>query len=594
MQEEAIAQRLEQACQDPSLIFQVTQHDTELQICINRELDQPIDYSALQQRICDAIASLQLPQLRGLWLYSRVLGTVDPDWQTYVSLPTEEAIFDAAIAPADKEATDASQPSKSQYCFIRNRLMLTAELVPPSQELARLIQVFHDSPVVEKQTALPLLEQFFRNAESIAENISQPLQEWFKQLKALNSADARKASIWFSRYCFDPDATMAVVNRVLDASAVPPSKSEATSSETAESVPAASTVPNPDAGICSEEMSSVRQRPSQTGVRPRATTSSASIGEPGNESFPPPVPASLRSRVSSPKSIQISPWAVIVGQGVLAMLIVTTIAHLTAPPSIAQLCRRSQSQYCHLAAQLAGQSILQQATQRSPHLADGMDTEGRLDCEEIAWRRVSANSGTTPQHQTFTTRSEEVLPSILLVDVQFKETPGRVEASPPRIACVLQGVAGRRMSLLASDAIPNGWPQQTYKGKPLAESIHRSFTIYGTLLEFGANTLFTAIGLFVVSMVGLSICFYSLDGLIKTSVILGCIETILAMLPHFLGFMGGIALESVALLVTSAVVKDLKIDWAAGYRTVSLGVLAFMVIRWLLHLLLFTVILSLV
>jgi hypothetical protein len=70
------------------------------------------------------------------------MGEVEPDWQSCVTLPS--------IAPAAPESFQLSQ-----YCFIRNRLMLTADPLPPSRSLAQLIQTFHELPSSTQAQLLP-------------------------------------------------------------------------------------------------------------------------------------------------------------------------------------------------------------------------------------------------------------------------------------------------------------------------------------------------------------------------------------------------------------------------------------------------------
>ena len=50
-----------------------------------------------------------------------------------------------------------------------------------------------------------------------------------------------------------------------------------------------------------------------------------------------------------------------------------------------------------------------------------------------------------------------------------------------------------------------------------------------------------------------------------------------------LNLFGGIPLTCLALGLTQIWVKDLRVDWAAGYRTVALGVFLMMVIRFVLN-----------
>lgn len=41
-----------------------------------------------------AITTLQIPDLQGISLHSRIFGTVEPDWETYLELPAFETDSD--------------------------------------------------------------------------------------------------------------------------------------------------------------------------------------------------------------------------------------------------------------------------------------------------------------------------------------------------------------------------------------------------------------------------------------------------------------------------------------------------------------------
>jgi hypothetical protein len=73
-------------------------------------------------------------------------------------------------------------------------------------------------------------------------------------------------------------------------------------------------------------------------------------------------------------------------------------------------------------------------------------------------------------------------------------------------------------------------------------------------------------------MFNLGITIYSLDALYKSAFILGTIETIFltAKIPLF-GMFTGLALQTIALGITSACIKGLKVHWSDGYLVVALG-----------------------
>jgi hypothetical protein len=627
MQEDLIVQNLEQLFSDSSFVVQVIQDDTELHVYINREPNCAIDQLALQQQIYQTVTALPIPDIQGIWLYSRILGMVDPDWQTYIALPqspdpliseslpelnstpqasplpvvepgttelpveqtasSDSAVVEStseveseveskseAIAPQTQQTTPESRSSQfSQYCFIRNRLMLTADLVPPSHELARLIQRFHQQSEAEKQVVLPNLDRFFRTGTTPdLSSLNPQLQEWFNDLTALPSMEQRKATIWFSRYCFDPEATLMIVSRVLEPIAAPAEESESEGSK-----PAA---PEQPAVLSNSDVNSPQVTSNKAASRNSAPAQLSSHSQPVPK-HQPTTPTASRKKT---KAIRITPWRAALGLSVMTLLMLIVVNQLTAPPSIDKICANSASPYCSLTVELVGPSVLQKTMKETAALTEEMTMQGENICQDVVASWMDRHS-LPISTATVEMQSEEVFPGILLVDVQVQGVVAPPEDLPPRTACVF-GQAKGELEWIANDAIPMDWPLTAYEGEAIAETMHRSATIYNILMILGANTLFTAVGLFVISMLGLSVQIYSIEALFQAAWLLGTVETCLFFaLPAF-GFFGGIALESLAFLATGACVKEFKVDWHAGYRSVALGVLVFMIIRWILHLIL--------
>ncbi|MGL6337590.1 MAG: hypothetical protein ACRC80_00435, partial [Waterburya sp.] len=88
MDQESILQALKSACGNKNFRFQVIVQDSQLHIYINRKAEFKPDYDFLTDLIIQAIASLNLDSLDSMWLYSRKLGEIEPDWQTWVELST--------------------------------------------------------------------------------------------------------------------------------------------------------------------------------------------------------------------------------------------------------------------------------------------------------------------------------------------------------------------------------------------------------------------------------------------------------------------------------------------------------------------------
>lgn len=86
MDQGLIIQALKSSCGNKNFRFQVIVQDSQLHIYINRKTEQQPDYSFLTDIITQAIACLALDSIDSLWLYSRQLGEIEPDWKTSVEL----------------------------------------------------------------------------------------------------------------------------------------------------------------------------------------------------------------------------------------------------------------------------------------------------------------------------------------------------------------------------------------------------------------------------------------------------------------------------------------------------------------------------
>lgn len=124
-------------------------------------------------------------------------------------------------------AINLDEVDLSSYCFIRNRLLLTSQIKPPSGGVISTLKIFASFNPQEKQEAAQLLDKLFRqpakkeNEEGSGEavlyqvgdvdvkNLVEPLQSWVKEVIDLDPESFRKSAIWFSRYCHNPKGTIA-------------------------------------------------------------------------------------------------------------------------------------------------------------------------------------------------------------------------------------------------------------------------------------------------------------------------------------------------------------------------------------------------
>jgi hypothetical protein len=238
MSEVEIGELLESDLITYSLVVQVTRQDECLLIMLNRPADSNLDYTALTKAITARIKTLQVAGIHTLLLYSRILGEYDVDWQTQFefspccesipqqgkSIPSNNSDTPITSVPSQVEAiesldaTAVTQEFKlSDYCFVRNRSLLTVEILPPAEKIALAVQSFHALPDSSKELILPILKLFFRSSDVLlTEQFDQEIQQWFEQLTQFNDREVRSASNWFSRYGFNPEKTMLEVMAVIE------------------------------------------------------------------------------------------------------------------------------------------------------------------------------------------------------------------------------------------------------------------------------------------------------------------------------------------------------------------------------------------
>lgn len=633
MTEVEIGELLESDLAAYNLVVQVTQQDEYLLITLNRPADSNLCYTALTEAITAQIKTLQLPGIHTLVVYSRVLGEYDVDWYTQLELisPPEEPISQelqeqeeprakASQSVASRQSPQVGEPAHgnvssfqaesasdnnerknqspatpitpqftseveatvesvdatvvpqqfklSDYCFTRNKALLTSEILPPPEKIAKLVCFFHALPDSSKECILPILEPYFHSSEPVAnEQFDLEVQQWFEQLTQLNNTEARKASIWFSRYCFDPENTMAEVMVVLE----PETPKAAAASHSQEPV--------------------ITSPPEQAPT----TVSRAETAQKRTPQAPTRTNIPKTKRIAQPANWQL--LALPIGWVFLTIIVITLAIRSVNPSELVDTaCRNSigKQENCQLAVQLVGELTFQEASQDAvPLNPPGRDQSLLKACEVLGNIRAGKTFKESIETNipVLSSSGEEVVPGIFIADV--KQTNFKEGGSTVRTACVFKNTR-TRPELLGTDVISNSWPDEPYKSKPIhQETLRKVLGIYNVFITLGAGTLFTAIGIFIAAVFGLGIRLYSLETLVKAAFLLGIIETIISTIPIF-GWFAAIALESLALGLVSAVVKDFHIEWAGGYQLVAAGAIAIIAVRYLLTLALFGLIASLV
>lgn len=631
MTEEEILQTVEQQCQEAGIYFQVFLQVPYLYIYINREADYPVDDPQLTDKIFKTIAKLPLSDIQGISLHSRIFGTVEPDWDTYLELPKSTDIDDVipksitelgSLSPEseplpeivvedtqEKTVNESSseieetlatevvgEPTAkpfelSNYCFISNRSLLTAKLPHPPTNIAKMVDFFHVLP--NKQIIVPFLEEIFNTGQiPNTQNHPESIQKWVKEILALDPTEKRKASIWFSRYCLNPSATIEQMQAVL---AIIAEQTPATT-ETTPYQPREETEPS--------LLTPSKAKPPIPAEKPLTQTHNSNSR---------PKKASKRKKTPTlqPSSLHLAiAWIIFTVFAVMINFRTMSAALETSP-----LCANSPaSDECELAVQMVGAPAIELASkshagepsERTKAAAEfegvtadvytvpyGLSESAARTCEFYGTIKAGMKFKEVAKMmpKPISTEGKIILPGVYLVDVHQHNFKGGSE--PIRTACVFRYQETQQnvnVNTLAIEVIPTQWPEVSYKTTSQPVAMQKASGLFNTLSVLGTGTLFTAIGMFVAIVLGLGIRANSLETIFKASFFLGIIETLLAFLPIF--FIAKIALETLALGLTSAVVKDFKVEWSSGYPVVAAGAIMIMGLRTLLNWIVFSLLLA--
>lgn len=276
MTEEQILNAIANACEDDTLRFQIIIYDKILHVYINRPTQAELNYQDLKSKIYGILTKTFPSEFSEIWLYCRVLGEVEADWQAVLEIEINlnstqisammQAITGAVeatnlivdkieqelenpesfasyplwdfeelptTASEDESNNNSDNSSEShlellelidhvglkldlnQYCFISNQRLLYAVLNAPQENIARLVDTFDRFEQSIKRSQLPALEIFF--SESInpdLKTLNPEIQSWWTKIIALDSEQQYQLAIWLSRYCLHPEQTISTISKV--------------------------------------------------------------------------------------------------------------------------------------------------------------------------------------------------------------------------------------------------------------------------------------------------------------------------------------------------------------------------------------------
>jgi hypothetical protein len=221
MNEAKLLSDLESANLGLDLVFQVSYADASLVVVINRPQPEPLDYGDIKDRILAIIEKSGLSEPTNIYLYSRILGEDEPDWQDQVLIPIasdpepqlDSAKTSLAIA-AQEEVKDITPKDIAEYRFGLSDYLIETISEPPESDIGEIVIAFDQLSQTNKQILLPALEQFFVNQDRHAfVGLSSELEDLAQKIELLNKRKRRLVSIWVARYCVKGEEILAIVNK---------------------------------------------------------------------------------------------------------------------------------------------------------------------------------------------------------------------------------------------------------------------------------------------------------------------------------------------------------------------------------------------
>ena len=602
MDRDLIIKALKSSCDNKNLRFQVIFEKSKLHIYINRKADYTPDYALLTDNIAQTITDLNLDSLAGIWLYSRKLGEVKPDWQVFVDSPTksdEEEIntldytesdcaevnfpeFEDFLAEdstedtgllkntgmihqkpleeeeinisvkeieVDSPRTNTDIYSLAQYCFVTNKKILKGDILAPDKEVIRLVKFFHHLSENNQQKILPFVDEYFKKGKtSDTEKLPPIITKWLKQIIELNEKNRQAIAIWLSRYCFDSLTTINELKEMEDKKAEFKAAKKVKRSNTQYTfTPAGSETPQ-----SKKQLSYLTEEKFQ---------------------LPPIVE----------KSIIPVLWTVAT---VILICLGIYTNHSDVHPTSGQipaLCNTTigSPNYCRLGVNLAGKDAIANSAKTVFPLTEVTETVARFGCERFANVKAGAFNNLDPtQNPVISSYGEKIFSNIYLVEAVQKDA---IQPKNVRVACVYTTGAGERSpTLLASDVIPLNWPTEHYQQETISES-NFSFGIYTNLINLGLYTLFSAIGIAIATQFKLGIQITNRPQTIYlAALILGIVQLVAINLP-VLNFIASMFFSVLTIIIISRIIKSFKINLQDSLPLAVVGILTIIAIQFLLY-----------
>lgn len=557
MDQELILNALKSVCGNRNFRFQLVIENTRLHIYVNRKAELMTDYDLLTNLVKQAIAPLNLEAIDGIWLYSRKLGAIEPDWQTFINLADIRGFDDLDSIPTSptinqdlnslkseqefisRSADDFNSVESldlSEYCFIRDRKLLTNEIITPDKEIIRLVKFFHYLSQDNKTKILPALYIYFESGKILqVDHLSAGVRKWYEQITHLNYEDAHTLAIWLSRYCFDSDATLA------------------------------------DFKIMSQktELAKVTK---QNNLKYKSTAIAATqVNQLDKRKY---------NKLANIKKLLLPCiWVC----ATLCLIIWGIYANNGLKSNaIASICENTigSRNYCHLAVNLAGINAIKQKPTKIFPLTSTTIEAANLGCQRYAnFKAGIKNELDLKQTPVTFSYGEKVLPHIYVVEAQQKkwQPPGDVT-----VGCVYTiGRQERSPRLLAADVIDNNWSLQLAQEARKLQ-FESTFGSYAYLIKLGLYTIFSAVAIAIACKLNLGIQVNNVQTIYLLALLLGIVQLVIEELP-ILNLFSYLSFSAVVIIFCSFLFKSIQIYWNFNYPIVVVGILTIIAIQSLLY-----------
>ncbi len=539
------------------------------------EADQLPDQQATVRWIMRALKKLAIAEMRTVTIYGKSRQSAKPDWQQRFEIGPEVGQFSYGEAPPTPISASTALPALeveppldlSEYCFIRNLSLLSVDLTPPGKAVTQTVLSFVALPDAQKLAVLPHFTELLQKPEPLPDDALAPESHaWITEILALEGDNLRKLSIWLSRYCANPTATVELLKPI-----VATSKDDSEQRQT----PAVGMAANPDVA--------------------RVIA----------------VQAARAEQLHSPEPFSQSSWLplwVVPTAWTAGLLLAITLGISSANSADASfpICKQAtDAAQCTLAVQLASdQSAIASAMKAAAPITPEIKAAAAEQCSEYGSTHIlsalklsglalpSVEDGSAVNLSK--SQTTELFPGVLLTDIT--QTDSSANNRTTRIACVgyvstapaanpleqtgeAPGEPEAAIQEIAADEIPLSWPEEPYeKTTVMGSSPAKALGTYDLFINFSANTLFTAIGLFVAVLLYACYSCYTLKGIYQMALPLGVLETIMHIVPA-IGLFVSVPLGVGAIGLTSRFVKDFNIIWSDGYKPLARGAVTIVVIK---------------